>query len=145
MVPVEDVEIVAVRNKRTRYQKIDFPTDGILKITVQLIGINPSQEYVRTQRSTEHTLEYASSVLDNVNDISPSLNSTLPIIRAEELHKLIVNFFSSNASSNINLIANMDHQKGFIDDAHAEFNYRTFGPLVICQKKRVSLVTDPAL
>jgi hypothetical protein len=39
----------------------------------------------------------------------------------------------------------MGHQKGFIGYAYAEFSYCTFGPLFIRQKKRVSLVTDPAL
>ena len=89
MVPDEDVQIVTVNNKRSRCQKMDFPVDGSFKITVHVIGINQNQEYTKCQRSTQHILEYASSILSDINDNDPSQNVLPPTIRAEELHKIV--------------------------------------------------------
>lgn len=93
MVPDEEVQIVtAASNKRSRCQKIEYPDDGILKITVHMIGINGSQEYTKSQRSTSHTLEYASSILNDVDDNDPSANILPPSIRALDLHIIVINF-----------------------------------------------------
>ena len=144
MVPDEDVQIVTVSNKRSRCQKIDFPVDGSFKITVHVIGINQNQEYTKCQRSTQHILEYASSILSDINDNDPSQNVLPPTIRAEELHKIVINFFAQNAGASINEIILMGQQKGLIGDGQADFNYCTSGPLFLLQKKRVTLITDPS-
>ena len=135
MVPDEDVQIVTVNNERSRCQKIDFPVDASFKITVHVIGINQNQEYTKCQRSTQHILEYASSILIDINDNDPSQN---PTIRAEELHKIVI------TSQSINEIILIGQQKGLIGDGEADFNYCTSGPLFLLQKKRVTLVTDPS-
>ena len=145
MVPDEEVQIVtAASNKRSRCQKIEYPEDGILKITVHMIGINASQEYTKSQRSTSYTLEYASLILSDVDDNDLSANILPPSIRALDLHKIVINFFSQNAIASIDAISKVGQQRGLIGDGQADFNYCTSGPFFLCQKKRVTLITDPA-
>lgn len=144
-----DEEIVVIQptvgKKRSRAQKIEFPTDCTLTIIVHIITVNPSLQYVKSQRSTTHTLEYASSILNNIDNDDPSNNISQPTITASQLHKIIVNFFASRASKTVDYIAkSRGIETSLIGDSRADFNFSTSGPLFYCQKKRVSLVTNPA-
>ena len=109
-----------------------------------MICINASQEYTKSQRSTSHTLEYASSILNDVDDNDPSANILPPSICALDLHKIVINFFSQNAVASIDEFIKVGQQRGLIGDGQADFNYCTSGPFSLCQKKRVTLITDPA-
>ena len=96
----DEIEVLPsqIGKKRSRAQKVEFPSDGILNIVVHIITVNPQLQYVKSQKSTSYILEYASSILDNVDDEDPSLNIESPTIVASNLHKIIVNFFRSYSS-----------------------------------------------
>ena len=97
-----DEEIVVIppanERKRSRAQPVEFPTDCILTITVHIITVNPTLQYIKSQRSTSYTVEYASSILNNIDNDDPSNNASHPTITASELQKIIVNFFASRAT-----------------------------------------------
>lgn len=140
----EIVVVPTAGKKRSRAQKVDFPTDGILNIVVHIISVNATMQYIKSQRNTSYTLEYASSILNNVNDVDPSLNASLPTITARELHKIVVNFFAHRALKTVDYIANSRGiEVSLLGDGTADFNFSTSSPLFYGQKKRVSLVTDP--
>ena len=87
-------------------------------------------------------MEYASSLLDNVNVTDPNCNTTHPTILASKLHSVVVNFFSQKASKEINNISRLGQQTTLMGDGQADYNYCTSGPLFLIQKKRVTLITD---
>lgn len=143
-----DEEIVVIppanAKKRSRAQTVEFPTDCILTITVHIITVNPSLQYIKSQRNTSYTVEYASSILNNTDIDDPSNNVSHPTITASELQKIIVNFFASRAAQTMDYIAKCRGiETSLIGDSRADFNYSTSGPLFCCQKKRVSLITNP--
>ena len=143
-----DEEIVVIppanERKRSRAQPVEFPTDCILTITVHIITVNPTLQYIKSQRNTSYTVEYASSILNNIDNDDPSNNAFHPTVIASELQKIIVNFFASRATQTVDYIAkSRGIETSLIGDSRADFNYSTSGPLFYCQKKRVTLITNP--
>ena len=102
----DEIEVIPsqVGKKRSRAQKVEFPSDGILNIVVHIITVNPQLQYVKSQKSIAYLVEYASSILDNVDDEDPNLNVESPTIVAPKLHKIVVNFFARRALATVDRI-----------------------------------------
>lgn len=126
-----------IAKRRSRAQAVDFPSDCDRTIIVHIITVNPTLQYVKSQRNTSYKLEYASSIFNNMVCDDPMNNISPATIKSSELQKIVVNFFTSRANGTVK---NIEESGGF--DSRADFNYSTSGPSFNQQKKRVSLITS---
>ena len=98
----EDNSDVVVIEKK---QKIDPPpTDGKLKIKVHIISLNEKSAFSRTKRNYPLEILDAAKYMLNFNTEKPELNVDPARIDASMVHEMVLGYFATNASTNLEKI-----------------------------------------
>ena len=103
----EEVVVIAPRKRKQRSGEdvATPPTDGDLHITVHIISVNAtSTAFSKTKRNISFTMSNAGESLENIDYINAMNNIALPTIRAEEIHKMVINYFGGVARDNLEKI-----------------------------------------